>query len=144
MKKKKAFTILEILVVMALMVTLFGISLPVYQSLMFGTEVESASKIAASSIRTAQSQSMAQLYDSGYGVEITSTSIVIFKGNDYVNRDKTADVTYTIPTGVSISGLTEIIFEKNSGKPDRTGSITFSQYEKVYVVEINEISIKNY
>lgn len=142
--RTQGFTLIEILIVISMILFLFGLSLPVYQSMMFGSEVENANKILVSTLRRAQTQSTAGLDDSKWGVYVTSTHVILFKGDTYATRDTTADTSYTFPAALAVSGPTEIVFTKRYGTPSTTGTIILSLNDKIAQIVINSKIIESY
>lgn len=140
----KGFTLLEIILVVALILFLFGISMPVYQTMLFGSEVESGNKILVSTLRKAQTQSMASVSDAKWGVKLFSNNLVLFKGDSYDARDSSADSAYTLPATFVISGPTEIVFSKKYGIPSATGTITLSLNGKTANILINSKIVQSY
>jgi len=141
---RKAFTLVEIISVMGMMLLLFGISLPVYQSLMFGSDVENAQKILVSTLRTAQVQSMAVQDDSKWGVHITSTQLVLFQGGSYLTRVQAYDIPYSLPSNLTVTSPGDIVFTKVYGLPETIGTITITKNEKLTTIIINSRGVQTY
>jgi prepilin-type N-terminal cleavage/methylation domain-containing protein len=144
MSRIKAFTLVEVLVVIALLSLLMGISLPVYQNSQYKTELENADSVTVSTLRSAQIYSMNSFRDSVWGVRISSANIVLFKGTTYATRDTAYDITYSFPGGLSISGPSEIVFSKLYGAPNTTGTISISKYSNTNQIVINAKGVKSY
>jgi prepilin-type N-terminal cleavage/methylation domain-containing protein len=141
---KRAFTMIEILSVIAIMLLLFGISLPIYQSSLNSSEMDNALKIAVSTIRKAQLQSMAVSNDAQWGVRITSTTLTLFQGASYATRVATYDTDYTLPGNMAYSGPSEIVFSKLYGVPATTGTLILSKNGKSVQIVINAKGIQSY
>ena len=61
-----------------------------------------------------------------WGVKILSENIVVFKGLNYAGRDVNYDELYSTSASVTPSGLSEIVFDKLTGLPQTTGTITLT------------------
>jgi hypothetical protein len=60
--------------------------------------------------------------DSGWGVFITTGSVVLFRGSSYGSRDILYDESSTVPTTITPSGLSQVVFDKFTGKPVATAT----------------------
>lgn len=142
--KYNAFTIVEIVLVIAVMLFLAAISLPVYESTLSNSEVDNANKILVSTIRSAQFRSMGGVEDSQWGVKINGTTITLFKGTSYASRVVTSDINYSIPVGVSQSGPSEFVFSKIYGVSNATGTITLHKNSRTVNIVINTRGVQSY
>jgi len=127
-KKSKfiGFTLIEIMLVVALIVAIGGISAPVYQIFQNKNNLSGASDIISQTLKRAQLLSQAVDGDSSWGVYIGSGSVVLFKGLSYASRDSSFDEIFEISSNIIPSGLQEIHFSKLYGYPQTTGSITLT------------------
>jgi hypothetical protein len=64
--------------------------------------------------------------DSAWGAKLLVNSIILFQGTSYVQRAQASDEVSSLPTGISFSGFSEVVFAKNSGVPATTGAIYIS------------------
>lgn len=144
-KNESGFTLIEVLLSIALIAFIAGISIPVYQSLQLRNDLEVSANIISQNLRRAQTLSRGVDDDSKWGLYIESEKATIFKGNDFLTRDMDADETYDLPRSVVPSGLQEIIFGKFSGEPQQTGDVILtSSSGDIKTVTINEKGTINY
>ena len=143
-KSNRGFTLLELLLSVAIISLLAGLSLPVYRTLLSKNDLDISATVTASSLRRAQTLSQAVDGDITWGVKIQSGSIVLFKGSSYAARDTTFDETFDVPTTISMSGTTEIVFAKFTGFPQTTGVINLSTESDARSVSINEKGTVSY
>ena len=134
----RGFTLLELLLSVAIVALLAGLSLPVYRTLRQKNDLDIATTTIAQSLRRAQILSQAVDGDTTWGVNAQSNNIVIFKGTSYATRDATFDETFDVPTTIGISGSTEIVFAKFTSLPQTTGTINLSTSNDSRSVTINE------
>jgi prepilin-type N-terminal cleavage/methylation domain-containing protein len=124
--QQSGFTLLEVLLCVALLGMLVGISLPVYASFNDRNSLSIAAEQTASALRRAQVYARGAQGDTSWGVEVQSSAVTLFKGASFAGRDATYDEVTTIPGPIAATGLGEVLFAKLSGAPSTTGSITLT------------------
>jgi prepilin-type N-terminal cleavage/methylation domain-containing protein len=143
--KNAGFTLIEILLSVAAITIIAGISIPVYQSFQVRNDLDIATVEIAQSARRAQTLSQAVDGDTSWGIKIQSGSIVVFKGVSYAARDITFDEVFDVPTSITPSGVSEIVFAKFTGLPQTTGTITYtSNANETRTVVINQKGMIDY
>jgi prepilin-type N-terminal cleavage/methylation domain-containing protein len=135
--KQSGFTLIELLLVVALMTSVAAISIPVYQRYQSLSDLRAGAVITEQMLHRARGLSQAGAGDSPWGVAISTNQIVLFKGADYATRDVTFDETHNLPTSISATGLSTIIFSKLSGLPSITGTILLSTTNASKTISIN-------
>ena len=144
-RSKKGFTLLEVLLSLAAIALISGISIPVYQSFQARNDLDIAATTYAQTLRRAQVLSRAVDGDIAWGVYIVSGSITLFKGTDYGTRDSNFDEVFEMPASITPSGIAEIIFTKFTGLPQTTGSVTLTSYtNETRIITINARGTINY
>ncbi len=131
------FTLLELLLSVAIVALLAGLSLPVYRTLMQKNDLDIATTSVGQSLRRAQVLSQAVDGDTTWGVNTQNYHITIFKGASFAARDTNFDETFDVPITISISGTTEVVFTKFTGLPQTTGTINLSTANDSRLVTIN-------
>lgn len=135
---ERGFTLLELLLSVAVIGALAGLSLPVYRTLLQKNDLDIAAVTIAQSLRRSQLLSQAVDGDTTWGVKVQSSSIVVFKGASYATRDTTFDETFDVPATIGVGGATEVVFAKFTGLPQTTGVINISTENDTRSVSINE------
>ncbi len=120
------FTLVELLLSVAIMTMLIGLSLPVYETFVRRNDLDLTAQNIAGAIRRAETYARGAKNDSTWGIEFLSSGVTIFKGSTYSTRDTSYDETVSLPGSVSISGDSEMIFSKLSGAPDAAGTVSLS------------------
>lgn len=123
---QQGFTLLEVLLSLAGITIIFGISIPIYQSFQVKNDLDITANTWVQTLRRAQVLSEAVDGDSTWGVKIQPAGLILFKGASYGARDTTFDEIFTVPTSISASGTTEIVFAKFTGNPLATGTTTLT------------------
>ncbi len=131
------YTLIEVLVTTALLVSLVGISIPIYQNFQIINELDSSVNLSVRVLRSAQLQSQSVQQDSSWGVFYSTGKVTIYKGASFAARDTSFDQAYDIPANVTVSGLNDFIYSKVFGDPSTTGTITFTNFTTVKTIAVN-------
>ena len=138
---KKGITIIELLVVLAVLGVMVSIALPQFSKMRENQVLKSGVQDILSSLDKARSQTLASLNSSEYGVHFEADKIIIFKGTDFSTRDTAKDETINIITPAVLSSGTltlpaNIYFNRLSGSPSTTGTVTIStsSYSKTITI----------
>lgn len=135
--KLKSITLVEVMLAIAILAIIMGVSAPVYGSLQRKSNVEMASSQALQSLRRAQILAKSSKGDSNWGVKIEPGAITTYQGASFSSRNVQFDERTPIAPLTSITGLDEVNFSKFSGSPNQTGAITLTTDE----VETKTINI---
>lgn len=123
---KKGFTLVEMLVVIALVSTMAfvaaGVTRLSFQKSQIGMETEQL----MSTIRLAQTRSISGYQDDVWGVHISSGQYILFRGADFASRDDSYDEIHEFSNAVTAGGTSEIVFEIRTGETDDAGSVTLT------------------
>jgi prepilin-type N-terminal cleavage/methylation domain-containing protein len=133
----QGFTLLEILLCVAMIGIIAGVTAPLYNGMLTKNDLDIATTTVVQSVRRAQILSQGMERDSSWGVKVQSGSIVIFKGTSYATRDTTLDETTPMPTIIGVSGTTEYVFNELTGTPQTTGSLTLTSNSSSKTITIN-------
>jgi prepilin-type N-terminal cleavage/methylation domain-containing protein len=125
-KGSAGFTLIEMMLSVAVITIIAGISAPVYQSFQVRNNLDIATVSIAQSLRRAQVLAQAVDGDRTWGVKVQSGNITVFKGTSYTARDTAFDELFDMPTSTTPSGVSEIVFDKFTGLPQTTGAITLT------------------
>lgn len=123
MRGQKGFTLIEMLLSVAIIGMLVGLSLPLLQSFQARTDLDVTTEAVANSLRRAQTYARGVSGDSTWSVRIASGAATLYKGSTYASRDSSYDEATTISTTFTVSGLSDVTFSKLSATPSTTGSV---------------------
>jgi len=132
---ERGFTLIEIMLSVAIMSMLVALSVPVYQSFTRRNDLDIAAQSLAGMLVRAQTYARNMNGDNAWSVEIQSSTLTLFKGTNFAGRDTTVDETNTIYQ--TPSGLSEVQFAKFTGIPNTTGSITLTSGNDTRTITIN-------
>lgn len=142
---KKGITAMEILIVVSVLGILFLITLPQFSKIKENQILKNALEDVVSTLHNAQSQSLASVNSSEYGVHFQSDRIIVFKGKIF-SSGATDNKTINIISPASISNVTlggvssntgDVYFERLSGVPNKTGTITITTPSTSKIVTIS-------
>jgi prepilin-type N-terminal cleavage/methylation domain-containing protein len=123
MKNTKAgFTILEILLVIAVLSIIASVSLPLFLGSVDKNRVDLATLTAVQYLRQAIARAEANDHDSAWGVKFLPGRIVMFQGDNYDARDAGFD-RVTQVEGIDFAGDTLIIFPRISAELPDTATL---------------------
>jgi type II secretory pathway pseudopilin PulG len=128
-KNRSGFTLIEVLLMVALIIAIGAASLPTFLQPIFSRQTEAVASELAGSLKKAQSYSMVGKGGAQWGVAVRDGAIVLFQGDTYADRNSVHDESYVIPHGIDISGFDETVFARVTGRPDTTPETTISRGE---------------
>ncbi|MFA5932165.1 MAG: prepilin-type N-terminal cleavage/methylation domain-containing protein [Candidatus Paceibacterota bacterium] len=140
---KKGFTVVELLIVLAVIGIIFSIVLPQFSAIRENQVLKGAVNDIISSLNKAQSQTLSSVNSSSYGVHFQSDKVIIFLGTTFLVNDMNETINIISPANISnvtLSGVSgnsgDIYFNRLSGIPSKTGTITVStpSYSKIITI----------
>ncbi len=131
------FTLIELIVTIAMLTTLAGIAIPVYNTFFTSSELNLATEGVVRMLRRAQTYSRGSNFDSGWGVRVQVGSATLYKGSSYATRDTSYDENILIASSMTPSGISEISFSKLTAQPNTTGTITFANQTETRTITVN-------
>ncbi|MDD2807537.1 MAG: type II secretion system protein [Patescibacteria group bacterium] len=124
----KGFTLVETILVLAMLVIISGLSIPFIQSFNASSDLYTYSDQIEKFVRKAHDQARSGLNGSAWGVYFNSSAhqIILYRGDRYVTRDSDYDLAlnYPAPYSVSTDFGTDLNFKAYAGTPDNVGIIT--------------------
>lgn len=123
---RNGFTLLEVMLSVAILTLLTGLSLPVYETFMRRNDLDLTTQQLAASLRRAGTYARGVNRDSAWSVEVQPTAVTLFQGTNFATRNQIYDEKFAMPASITISGLSEVQFAKLSATPNTTGTITLT------------------
>jgi prepilin-type N-terminal cleavage/methylation domain-containing protein len=126
--RQKAFTLLEILIVIAIIVVITTISLQSYVSLRKSQGLKADVQNIASLLGQARSQTLSSKNASVYGVNFASTTVTLFAGTTYTPGNSGNSVYSLTPHNVVTTnlpgGTTAVLFNRITGETNQSNTVT--------------------
>lgn len=125
---KNGFTLIEIIVAIAILTILFSVSILYYSTASESAKLSTASQDIISNIKLAKDRTVASLASSSYGMHFENSQYVMFRGTSYSASDPN-NIFYALPVGMEIANISlegggvDIIFDRITGKVGNNGSI---------------------
>lgn len=130
---------MEILLSVALIGILTGVSIPIYLSFQTKNDVDITTNTLISALNQAKVRSQAGEGDDQWGVKVDADQLTLFKGGNYSARDSSFDEVYIIKGNISFQDTPEIVFERRSGELSTSYSITIAgPFSESRTVTVNE------
>ena len=123
-KSKTGFSLIEIMLALALIGVIGGLSAPLVRGFFQRTRLAADQNRIAQTLRHGQVLAESGKRDSPWGVRINNKEIILFAGKSYASRNEKFDQVYSLRPSFTVSGPDEFVFAKLSGRPDTTGTIT--------------------
>lgn len=131
-KHNKGFTLLEIILSIAIIIVLAGVVSPFYVDWKNTVELDSAVSQLKQDLRLARARSLSGYNNSSHGAyldinENEEDKVIIYQGNSYFARDVNYDKEYIFDASLNLNtDITgnEINFSQGLGSPSQTGDIS--------------------
>lgn len=137
---EKGVTFIELLLVVAIVLTLSVLSAPFYSRFLTQNAVDNTSDQLIGSFRKAQLYAISSKKFSSWGVNYSSYKITLYKGSSYLTRDASFDENFSVNTNISVSfsaPSTDVNFARVTGLPNISPTITVTDNNKSDVFSIN-------
>ncbi len=137
----RGFTMVEMLLSIAVIALITAISIPVYQQFQTRNNLDITTSNVVQSLRRAMIFSQADKAGDWWSVRILPDQVVIYKGITFGLRDTSYDESIEIPKGITPSGMNNISFRRVSGVPFTTDlkPIVLTSYSnETRTITINE------
>lgn len=136
---QKAFSLIEAVIVLAVLMLLVGLSSLSMVSFGKSAEIDSGRAVATQAIREAQSNSLANLGDTAWGVHFDSQKAVVFAGESYNSADA-ANRYKVLPANLQMAadfGGPDLFFNKGKNSVTSAGTVTITGEGKSMTITVN-------
>lgn len=129
MQKNRGFSLMELLLTVAVLGVIAGFSTPLYLGLQVRNELDSATNTAAQVIRRSQALAQSSAGDRRWGTRVTTGTIILYRTvTNFAGRDTTFDENFSIPTNITVGGTAnnEVNFSISQALPLDSSGVAFS------------------
>ncbi|XOU94293.1 MAG: prepilin-type N-terminal cleavage/methylation domain-containing protein [Candidatus Kerfeldbacteria bacterium] len=144
-RQVKGFTLIEVLLILAILGLIGGLAIPFYQSFQVTSELENTTKEITQTIRRAQITAMSSEGLSDHGIHFAGQQYILFRGAIYNPADiynESFDLSPSL--SVSTGGNDDIIFSSVSGLPNVEATITINTNNgRSNSITINGLGVPN-
>lgn len=124
--KNQGFTLIEILLSVAIITIISGISVPLYFSVVGKNNIDVVSQEIIESAHRAQILSRANEHNDIWGIRVSSGTLTLFNGASYASRNSSLDEITEFSPSIEVSGTNEFTFQKFTGIPSTSSTITLT------------------
>lgn len=104
----RAFTLIEMIVIMALLIAVAMISIPVASRFQADSQLSETANIMIQNIRLAAQDSLSGFQSAHHGLKFFPDYYVIFQGDNYASRQPDKDRVITWPSSLSLSWQSDL------------------------------------
>ncbi len=143
LKNERGFTMIEILLVMAIIAIVTTFSAVFYSRFLTQNAVANAADQVAGQIQKARIYAMSGKQNSNWGVSFTSPILTLYSGASYAARNPSLDEKFRINSNVSVTGLLDLNIARATGVPGAVTTVTISAGNNIKTVTINSQGMTN-
>lgn len=136
----KAFSIIEVILVVAILSILVTTGATIGIRSFTQQQLVANRDLLTNMLYQSQAYARAGVNGSDWGIRIQSNNqLYLFSGSSFATRDANEDVVFNLAENVVIAGTNEVVFERVSGFPISTASISLSDGGETLSITINSI-----
>lgn len=143
-RRVKGFSLVEILLTMALIGIILAASVPAYRKLQSVNDLSAAVSTLSQALRLAELKAQAIDESSGWGVHAGTSTITVFKGASFADREQTSDAIFSFSGSIAVTAPADVFFAPLSGAPSVPIVWQLSGGGVTHSVSINNLGILTY
>lgn len=124
MQSRGGFTLIEIMVTLVIGLILFSIGAVISVNFIRNREIDLATETLVSYLRAAEQRALASEGNTNHGVSVADNKLTFFRGTSFAARQVAYDTIFPYQSYLVFSGITEVVFAKQTGAPSVTGTMT--------------------
>lgn len=126
--ERRGFTILEIIVVVAILTIVFGYAVGAGSNFYFNQALIGERDSLVGMLRSARNRALDNVNQLSHGVYVSTSTgrYIVFDGASYASRNQAYDLAFPKSGAVAASGPVEIVFAALDGTSNVSGTITLT------------------
>jgi prepilin-type N-terminal cleavage/methylation domain-containing protein len=139
LKNHKGFTLIEILVVLGVILSIFAVTFPFVINRPSEAQLEKYALELEFSIFSTQQNAYSAKNNKSYGIAFYTNKYSVFTGTSKASAQSSTDINYSgvrMQGIVLIDGSSEIVFSSGSFKPNTSGFLTLTNGTKTIRIDI--------
>jgi len=149
-KKQLGFTLIELMMIVAISGIMAGISIPLYGALSNASKLTETAELISQEISLTRVKANARLRNFSYGIyfEINPDAddrVVLYEGTSYLTRDEDKDRIFTLDKEISLSSSisdNDLNFSDGRMQPSALGEIVIRhRNDETITIKINDLGI---
>lgn len=143
---KKGFTVVELLIVVALIIIMAVLAVPVYSNFQSTTQLNDETIQLVQTLRVARQRSLAGLNSYNHGVKLENDNYILYQGVSYQLRDGLYDRKIKLNNSLNLvwqlgNNLDDINFTSN-GVANTTGTISINHaINGTFTINLNSLGL---
>lgn len=125
----KGFTLVELLMMIAITLILVMVAVPIYGNLQVKSQLNETTRQIIQTLRIAKENSVARVNNTNHGVYFATSSYTLYQGDSFIGRDSDYDREENLSNVLTLTwdllgSEQEINFSMGLGGPNATGTIS--------------------
>jgi prepilin-type N-terminal cleavage/methylation domain-containing protein len=125
-RRPQGFTLVEIMLVIAMIAVVVGISVPVYSRVLQQSDLTLAKQAIIDAGRQAATYAQVGHEGRDWGIRVRTGEVILFAGTSYGARDPRFDDTFSLSPTIVLSREVDIIFSQVTGFSGESGELTIT------------------
>ncbi len=140
------FTLVEIVLTLAIISTVALISMPIYWQLKPANDLDTTLSLVVHNLRRAQTLAMGVEHDSTWSATLEPGTMTLYATDTNGNRLVNYDEVFPLPAAITFTGQSTFVFAKLTGKPVTAGTIVLTNpHNNVSkTITINQVGVASY
>ena len=122
----RGFTLIELIIILAITLLLAATVGTLSSNTFPKNQLINESDTVVQTLHRAQALTIAGKHDLSWGVHLSATQMTLFAGSSYALRNTLYDEEHEFPSGLTVSGLSDVVFVAITGETTNTGTITLT------------------
>ncbi len=141
-KEEKGFSLLEMVLVIGIVGVVSSTAIPMFRKYQINSDLNNTQALITQGISRARLLAQSNKNDDAWG--FSAANGVLYEGSSYATRITANDEFYAIPASITVLGITDISFQKVTGKPSASGNITllgFDGQQRIINIAVSDAGI---